>query len=508
MKNIWFVATMLFGCSEAELNQLKDPNGDNGARLEVSPTALDFGTLGAEDEPSVRTFTLTSVGSGDVTVEDILLEGEMIASYTLINPISDMILAPGESIDLQVSFDPIEAHEIVAEAVVYSNDYENPVVPVTLVGQGAVPDLLITPDPLNFGATYVGCNMQNQVTLTNIGSELLTIYNVTHTGEPFTMDNLPIFPVDLLPNEEMSIAMTFTPEEDVLSEGFMDVISNDPDGTLKANQSGIGQYIATYEQYWENPVDPPSDIIFSVDQSCSMYDDAALLGSSFSTFINQLSNYSTDWQIMVANQDNGCTNSGILTPNTGGFQSYFNSAVTDYSSGGSYTESLLTVVRNAVENTDAGECNSGFLRANAMLHIIMVSDEPEQSGGNYSSFINDIIAKKGNSESVRMSAIVEETSGRYVNAVNDTGGLLFSIYNGNWSSSNNLQLLAEASIIADKYDLDHPAVESTIEVFVNGYQVNANWTYDTAQNAVIFDTNPPSEGDNIRIVYATPATCD
>ena len=41
-----------------------------------------------------------------------------------------------------------------------------------------------------------------------------------------------------------------------------------------------------------------------------MYDDAALLASSFSSFISQLSNYSTDWQIMVSNNDDGCTNSG------------------------------------------------------------------------------------------------------------------------------------------------------------------------------------------------------
>ena len=54
----------------------------------------------------------------------------------------------------------------------------------------------------------------------------------------------------------------------------------------------------------------PSDIIFAVDQSCSMDDDAANLASNFSSFIGQLSNYSNDWQIMVVNDDNGCTNLG------------------------------------------------------------------------------------------------------------------------------------------------------------------------------------------------------
>ena len=40
-----------------------------------------------------------------------------------------------------------------------------------------------------------------------------------------------------------------------------------------------------------------SDIVFSVDLSCSMNDDAAALGDEFDTFINELSNYSNDWQI-------------------------------------------------------------------------------------------------------------------------------------------------------------------------------------------------------------------
>ena len=33
------------------------------------------------------------------------------------------------------------------------------------------------------------------------------------------------------------------------------------------------------------------------------------------------------------------------------------------------------VTSEAIENTDPGECNHGFMRPDAMLHIIMVSDE-------------------------------------------------------------------------------------------------------------------------------------
>ena len=97
---------------------------------------------------------------------------------------------------------------------------------------------------------------------------------------------------------------------------------------------------------------------------------------------------------------------------------------------------------------------------------------------------------------------------RYIGVANDTGGLIFDIRSSAWTTPLNLQLLAEASVISDRYDLDNLALEGTIEVYINGYLVQVNWHYDSAANAVIFDSSPPSEGDTITITYATPAVCD
>ena len=77
----------------------------------------------------------------------------------------------------------------------------------------------------------------------------------------------------------------------------------------------------------------------------------------------------------------------------------------------------------------------------------MVSDEYEQSGGDYSDFVNDIIAKKGNANNVRLSAIYNPShhSGRYVGAANDTGGCCFILQTVLGRIENNLQLIAQAS---------------------------------------------------------------
>ena len=77
------------------------------------------------------------------------------------------------------------------------------------------------------------------------------------------------------------------------------------------------------------------------------------------------------------------------------------------------------------------------------------------------------------------------------------------------TAGNNLELLAEASVIQNTYELENEAIEETIVVEVNGSEVAWGvWYYDASSNAVVFDSNPPQEGDSIEISYASPATCD
>ena len=77
-----------------------------------------------------------------------------------------------------------------------------------------------------------------------------------------------------------------------------------------------------------------------------------------------------------------------------------------------------------------------------------------------------------------------------------------------WTSPQNLQMLAEASVILDSYPLDNTAVPGSIQVYVNGTEVTSGWHFDSDLNSVVFDTDPPEEGDHIRIVYSGSSNCD
>jgi hypothetical protein len=273
------------------------------------------------------------------------------------------------------------------------------------------------------------------------------------------------------------------------------------------------------EDKWTLADAQKSDIIFSVDQSCSMSEDKLALAGQSSTFIQYLDSYASDWQIIVASEDDGCNSGGILTATTPNYQKTFEDAVFWAGWFADYTEALLTIADNAVEATDATECNYGFLRPDAILHIISVSDEPEQSfaetGRDWADLVASINAKKGDSSMVKFSAIAGDYPGGcataqegdgYWQAVNSSGGVFLSICS-DWATPANMALLADASVTRDTFQLTGTPVESSIEVTINS-SVRTDWTFDSPRNSVVITGTPPTGGDSIVITYNGSGTCD
>ena len=68
-----------------------------------------------------------------------------------------------------------------------------------------------------------------------------------------------------------------------------------------------------------------------------------------------------------------------------------------------------------------------------------------------------------------------------------------------------MQDLAETVAARRRFNLsESDPIETTIEVFVNGQQTLTNWSYDSTENWIQFDTGfEPDPGDTIEIKYAT-----
>lgn len=185
------------------------------------------------------------------------------------------------------------------------------------------------------------------------------------------------------------------------------------------------------------------------------------------------------------------------------------------------------------ENIADPTINGGFLRDDAKLHVIMVSDEPEQSKGSIDQYIDFFKNVKGfrNESLVAVSAIAAPPEGceyqspdgpvqlqddRYKALVDEMNGLFQEICTEDWSSMMS-QLGLDSLGLRVEFFLSRAAEESSIQVCVRNTPSaacnsvapgseggNTGWFYDPDTNSVVFNPNSvPPRGSRIEVSYGT-----
>ena len=210
MPRIGFLIPLFaLSCSEQKFTAIDGADGVRGPAIQADPAFLGFGLLG-EDEESVKTFTVSSIGEEALEVESIRVESDA-PSFTILTDIDGLMLPVGEYAEIDVAFTPMSAGDNVGQAIVTSNAVRDEEVPVELMGDGAIPQLEIFPDPLDMGVAYVGCDNEDEVELRNVGTDELEIYEVTHEGGSFDLDSALDLPLTLAPDESVNVYLNFEP---------------------------------------------------------------------------------------------------------------------------------------------------------------------------------------------------------------------------------------------------------------------------------------------------------
>ena len=157
--------------------------------------------------------------------------------------------------------------------------------------------------------------------------------------------------------------------------------------------------------------------------------------------------------------------------------------------------------------------SSTWMRADAALLVVFVSDEEEQSTTSYPN-VSDYTAwySQQRPSGVFMSSIVQldatislcpqysssfAVGKRYIDATNYYNGVVVDICDPDWSTG-----VTDASQQIDPFghwELTHIPEDDSIVVFVNE-QVFTDWTYDSANNSVNF-TVLPDGGAWVEIGY-------
>ncbi len=495
-----FLALLVAGCSEYDVQS--GGYHPKGAQpdIELSTDALQFGPVDG-GQTDVQAVTVTNVGGAPLTVKDLVITAGQDAFSVLTAP-TEFVLDPDASAEVEVAFTPYLSTNFGSLSVL-SDDPDEGEVTVDLLGIGNVPELAIDPQDYTFPS---GCEDTVYVKLQNVGLAPLTITDLAFLGDPdLTLESQLTLPVDVPAGSEVGVTVRYVPVDQGGATAQLDVTSNDPRGVQTATQAGspeVGQVTDAFTSLG----DPPIDIVFALDKSGSMTEELGNLANAFDDFILEIDNVTQDWRIGVVSHDNGCFNNGIITPATPYYQDVFRDAVRGLQFFGTdLTEALLELTSVALWETVPGGCNQGFSRADAVLHIIAVSDEPEQSGTDWSVWVSQFQAAKADPALVVISSVVDlyndcgSGADGYVQASDATGGLKLNICNSQWGTY--AADLGNASAAALRtFHLSAVPDPATITVTVDGVTYPNGWTYDASINAVVVNVELP-EGAQVEITY-------
>ncbi len=484
----------------------------------VAPGSLVFDLL-SSGETQVKSFDVLNGGHAPLTVSNIEIAGAQ--AFGLIAAELSFVLDVDEQKTVDVEFTPFSAADF-GQVLIHSDDTDTPVAPIDLSGQGTIPELEITPSSHDFGEISIPCRDTVQVSLKNIGTEDLVITEVEYTSNGLMTLNSAVLdamlPLTLAPRAQAQVWVNAATASEMVDAGTLEVASNDPRGVISANQAAEAVYLSEVADQFTEPAAPPVDVLWMIDQSCSMPGlSQQEINNGISDFLTELDQIA-DWQLLQVTGQDGCGNSGVVDASTPGADILLSDNAFNMPFAGPWTEQLFIQADTALGLTQPADCNAGFLRPGAMLHIVFTSDEAEQSGipwagalATFQSYVADpthLVASgilNVYSDDVCSNGNPGSPAG-YEEIVYATGGATIDICAPGWGAQ--LADIARAGTGNNPpfYSLTRQPLEETIEVQVNGV-VTADWTYTAGTNSVVIGTPPVGIGDIVDVTYAETAVC-
>jgi len=516
----------LGACSDYNLKSYKESSAApiENPDIEVSPVSIDFGTLNADGEVSLKTITIKNKGSDTLNISSTDLSS-VSTTYTLSN-LSNNELEPDEETYIIVMYNP-ETHSADKNSVVIvSDDPDDGFVSVTLTGDSEAPVINIEPDSYDFENVLVGCDDDLDITISNIGNVDLTInqidYYISYPADFSIEDYEDVYgplPWVLAPGDSIILEVAYYPSDVALDSGILEVQSDDPYTPIaEATHEAQGVYSSTYEESHKQEEIDAVDILFVIDNSCSMNDKQTQLANNFDTFMNVFDASAIDYQIGFITTDSYHMEGSLITIATPDPVAEVAQIIDDIGTHGSSSERGLYYSYYALQTGYDFGPGSDFWRDDAKLVIIYVSDEDDSSSGITPTSIKTYtISAKGGADYVIAHAVAGDYPGgcttnggaqeglEYYTVVTYLNGTFLSICEDDWGTP--LEILANESILKSSFTLDRDPVEETITVVVDGVE-ESNWTYDSSTNTISFaEGHVPASGVSILISYSPISDC-
>jgi len=263
------------------------------------------------------------------------------------------------------------------------------------------------------------------------------------------------------------------------------------------------------------------DILWVIDDSGSMADNQDALSRNFNNFITQFLDKKIDFKMAITTTDGTSSRNGKMvgdssmltrasaTGNRAAFTNNFSKWV-KVGTAGSGIEQGLKCASSFLDRY-----SSTFLRQDAYLAIVFLSDEEDQSEKKKEEYLARFQAAKKNKGMVKAYSIVTtkmpknaqwETIGtRYEYVSNQTGGSFSDITDDFSATLKNMG----GSIVnlIDRFALAEAPYNNLIQVYVNNVEAKAGWTFDSVAHTLKFNADSiPAEGAKVEVKYKVRAT--
>ena len=440
------------------------------------------------------------------------LEGE---NYSV--TLDGFVVPAGAWHQIDVGYTPTTFEHSEGYIDIYLEGDDDPSESVWLDGHGDAPLINVTPADHDFGAPLLGCDVTQDIIIQNDGNIDLVITDIdimASVPADITIDfgTLSDFPWTIVPAGRLAFFANYTPLDEEPDTTVFDITSNDPRtpfyGAFTEGDAVLSNEVI---QRWLQETRIIVDIIWVIDNSGSMMPYQNLLGANMGDFMNVFLSYSPDFKMAFITTDDPLFVSAPIDSRT---ISPINEAMATINSigiGGSGWEKGLEMLESCMLS---GDC-VGWMRPNAKLIAVFLSDEPDHSTATVISFINSYDSIKPDMF-VPFAIIADPPQGctnntgwsnqagwGYYDIVQHYASQWFSICDEDWGSQ--LESLAQTISVKTIFELDSedPHMD-TIRVWINGQLIETGWYYDETMNSVVFEfESAPEDGDTIEVGYSS-----
>ncbi len=468
--------------ANAEHQTLVSGNGRDlpPCQYEIRPPTLRFGIVNRNNSATLE-FGIANLLDTECLVTDLRLSDDADPAFTLANgPIAGASIAGFGELRVPVTFAPPEYGTYDGKVQLYISDPADPFQEVDLRGASQEPCALIAPDDLDFGTVQPGCSTRDrELQIINICDSAITITAIElneGASDEFFVRTRPSFPAVIPPGLSATFTMSYRPSDEGVDLGSVFITEDNTPEPYMATLQGRGANDATQTDVFSQDDRPQVDVLWVIDNSGSLSDEQAAVAANSAAFLQFALAQQIDFQIGVTTtavtQGFGCpggadgNESGRLFPVDGTHPRILTNATADLEEHWAFNTQVglchgdeqgleaayMALSPPVIDNVDdprfpqPNDGNAGFLRRDAHLSLIFVSDEEDQSPQSTNFYYNFFLSLKGfrNANLFSAHAIVGDpvtgcaTAGagdRYIDVATRSGGIFQSVCAADWSES-------------------------------------------------------------------------